>query len=514
MKTISLEKEQHRQEMQRALDIAKTRIERNRMGQFATPFPLALEILSHANKLIKNIEKIRFLDPAFGTGVFYSALLRIFQTSQVDAAVGYEVDPHYGKPARQLWSNSYSDIRLSDFTTAQPPNEKFNLLICNPPYVRHHHILNGSKAKIQESAFDACGIRFGGLAGLYCYFLGLSHAWMAEGGLAGWLIPSEFMDVNYGKEVKQYLLDKVRLLHVHRFDPHEVQFGDALVSSTVVWFKKETPPQDYEVDFSFGGTLSNPKISRKISTHLLHNQPKWTHFPFITESHVKKNTGPTLDEFFSIRRGLATGNNNYFILTSEQIRERKLPPEVFKPILPSPRYLPETEILSDEDGNPLIKTPLFLLDSRLSEADIKKLYPNLWCYLEEGKEQGVANRYLCSHRSPWYSQENRPEAPFVCTYIGRGNVKSGRPFRFILNQSRATVTNVYLALYPKQALGQAIKRNSHLARRVWESLNSISPKTMLAEGRVYGGGLHKLEPRELAKVPAPELSVLLSGIIE
>jgi adenine-specific DNA-methyltransferase len=196
-------------------------------------------------------------------------------------------------------------------------------------------------------------------------------------------------------------------------------------------------------------------------------------------------------------------------LTAQQIAERSLPPDFFKPILPSPRYLPVTEISSDDRGNPLVQNPLFLLDCRLPEADVERQYPTLWRYFQEGRERGVATRYLCQHRSPWYAQENRPPAPFLCTYLGRGNVKTGRPFRFILNQSRATVTNVYLALYPKRIVTRAIKQNPSSARRVWEILSGISPASMLAEGRVYGGGLHKLEPKELANVPALDLADFL-----
>lgn len=505
-------KEQHRLEVQAALDAARTQTERNRMGQFATPSPLALEILSYAKKLMPRGRKIRFLDPGLGTGAFYSALLRSFPASRIAAATGYEIDPHYAEVARALWSDTGLDVCLSDFTKATPPKVGFNLLICNPPYVRHHHILNGEKTRIQAASLAACGVQFGGLAGLYCHFLGLSHAWMSDGSLAGWLIPSEFMDVNYGEAVKRYLLEKVTLLHIHRFDPHDVQFDDALVSSAVVWFRKEVPPQNHAVEFSFGGTLAAPKVSRTVSTDVLRTESKWTRFPLEEIRPVER--GPVLADFFSIRRGLATGDNEFFILPASQIEARKLPLQFFKPILPSPRHLPVTEILSDEQGIPLVEDPLFLLDCRFPESEIKKNYPSLWRYLQEGKAQGVADRYLCRHRSPWYSQENRPPAPFVCTYLGRGNVKSGRPFRFILNQSSATVTNVYLALYPKEPLAQALADNPALARQVWEILNRICPKSMLAEGRVYGGGLHKLEPKELANVPATELAELLSATVE
>ena len=113
--------------------------------------------------------------------------------------------------------------------------------------MRHHHIDSGDKRRLKALTSEACGIDMNGLAGLYCYFLGLSHQWMAEGGLAGWLIPSEFMGVNYGASVKRYLLDRVTLQHIHRFDPNEVQFEDALVSSSVVWFSNTEPPSGHKV---------------------------------------------------------------------------------------------------------------------------------------------------------------------------------------------------------------------------------------------------------------------------
>ena len=56
----------------------------------------------------------------------------------------------------------------------------------------------------------------------------------------------------------------------------------------------------------------------------------------------------------------------------------------------------------------MIGRRLFLIDTRLTESEIRARFPKLWAYLEKGEEQGLPARYLCSHRFPWYSQENRP----------------------------------------------------------------------------------------------------------
>ncbi len=498
--------------LQAGLDAAKTQAERNRLGQFATPTDLALDILAYARDLLPLATRVRFLDPGFGTGSFYSALLRTFPADQIAAAEGFEIDPHYGAPAAQLWHGTPLILRLADFTRADPPADdgrRSNLIICNPPYVRHHHIAADDKLRLQQATERACGIRLNGLTGLYCYFLCLSHAWLASGGIGGWLVPSEFMDVNYGREVKRYLLDKVTLLRVHRFDPDELQFEDALVSSAIVWFRKDRPSPDHGVEFSFGGTLTQPRTSNRIPLAALRHERKWTRLPCPVQT--TQPAGVTLGDLFTIKRGVATGDNGFFILTHEQIEARGLPIKLFRPVLPSPRHLRADKVYADGDGNPLLQPQLFLLDCNLPEEEVKVRYPALWAYLESGKARGVHNGYLCQHRSPWYAQENRPPAIFISTYMGRHGKNGSRPFRFILNYSDAIATNVYLLLYPKPPVARKLRENPDLADRVWQALDRISQQDRIQEGRVYGGGLYKLEPKELSNVPAAEIATLLSG---
>jgi methylase of polypeptide subunit release factors len=494
--------EQQRLTLQALLDSEKTQSERNRLGQFSTPTTLAHEILRYAENIFPKSKKVRFFDPAFGTGAFYSAFCSVFPKTRIAQAVGIEIDAHYARPAIKLWQQSGLQLRIADFISHKP-EEKFNLIVCNPPYVRHHHLQDGEKQRLRLITQQASGIQLSGLAGLYCHFVGLCHPWMEADAVAGWLIPSQFMDVNYGLGLKEYLLRTVTLLHIHRFDPNDVQFSDALVSSAVVWFRNSAPSKHHRVEFTFGGTLLRPKIRRMVSAKELLNEPKWTRFP-VNDVRVSSNQR-TLSELFQIKRGLATGDNRYFILPESEIEKRGLPMGVFRPIFPSPRYLVQDEITARPDGTPEIERRLFLLDTRIPEDEIQRRWPKLYEYLEEGKQRKLHLRYLCSHRSPWYAQENRPAPPITCTYLGRSDKKNGRPFRFILNHSSATVANVYLSMYPTPLLQRFLEADPQVMKRMWMALNALPAEQLLGEGRLYGGGLHKLEPKELAKVDATSL---------
>ena len=497
--------EEKRLALQAILDGDKTSEERNRMGQFATPTALAHEILAHGIRLLPKSEKIRFFDPGIGTGSFYSALRAVAPEERIVRAEGFEIDPHYGTPARSLWQDTPLNIHLKDFTQAGPGKQGANLLICNPPYVRHHHINGQQKATLQRRTEEACGVKINSLSGLYCYFMGLSHPFMAEEGIAAWLIPSEFMGVNYGRMLKRYLMEKVTLLHIHRYDPQDVQFEDALVSSAVVWIKNTPPPKVHTVTFSYGGTLARPALSRDVPVSELANEAKWTRYPQADKASQK--AGITLGDLFDIKRGLATGDNGFFIMDRARIEELNLPMECFTPVLPGSRHLPEDEIKAEAGGLPLIDKQLFLLDTHLSEDDIAKSYPSLKAYLATGKkgDKPTSDRYLCRARKPWYAQETRAAAPIICTYMGRSRARGKKPFRFILNQSKATACNVFLMLYPKPFLVSIAETNPEIMRSVWKFLNEIDPDELIGHGRVYGGGLHKMEPKELRGFPAEKL---------
>jgi adenine-specific DNA-methyltransferase len=174
------------------------------------------------------------------------------------------------------------------------------------------------------------------------------------------------------------------------------------------------------------------------------------------------------------------------------------------PVLPSPRYLETDEILADEEGIPLLKTREFLLNCDLPEDYVMREFPSLWRYLQKGKEEGIHERYLCVHRPIWYTQDKREPAPFLCTYMGRQS-NGHNPFRFILNHSRAVAPNVCLNIYPKPALAILLAQKSEFKQVIWNTLRAIPAERLLGEGRVYGGGLYKIEPKELSNLRVDDL---------
>ncbi len=481
---------------------SKSQSERNQFGQFPTPPELALEIAEFVHNLIPKDQNINFCDPSIGTGTFFYALDKVFKSSRINTAIGIEIDEKIATLTADLWSSKGLTVYKGDFFSQAINITGINVILCNPPYIRHHYLPTLVKYDLQKKVYDFFGYKLSGQASLYAYFILLSHSLLEQGGIATWLIPSEFLDIKYGTTLRNYLLEHVTTLRIHTYDAEEIKFDGVLVTSCVLIVKKEIPPSNHKIAFGFGGSLESPRDLKNLSIVDLSKRDKWNLTALCSEPISQQKF--SLKDIFIIKRGIATGANKYFILTEKDVEANNLEKKFLKSILPGPRYLDSEIIERDSNGEPKISKKMYVLDCDSPEEIIKKKYPNTWEYLKRPETESIKSRTLIRKRSPWFSQEKREPPLYFCTYFGR-NKKNTRPIRFLFNKSNAIATNSYTLIYPNVRLKKILDNHPEVAELIFIKLQEIPRSILASRGRVYGGGLYKLEPKELGSLPADDI---------
>lgn len=471
-----------RQQEQVAFDSVRSQEERNKCGQFATPYELAKTI---AEDLLSRIpSSSHILEPACGTGSFISALSSLSDSLKI---TGIEKDSSLSAIAQRLWaSDSCHIINTNFFDYASLESGLFDAIISNPPYSRHHHLSQSEKRFYSQLAVSFSGVSLSGLAGLHAYFLLVGTGMLKTGGVGSWLIPSELFSVNYGKPIRTFLTENVTLERIHFFDSENLQFDDALVTSCVTVIKKEKPTDDVVATLTYGDFRA-PRKTIHIPLRELSSLQKWQHLEDYEDR--KDYSGRVLGDYFKARRGIATGGNSFFIKTRSEWHSEGITDDWLSPILPAPRFFHLSKVTSDDSGWPQESDLALLNIPRTVEYTI--LPAPLREYLD-GCPERIRESYILRHRSPWYSIGDARSAPIVCTYMSRSDKN---PFRFIRNKSDATMTNTYLGLYPQIPMSE--EELDDMCIR----LNSISSDVLINGGREYGGGLKKLEPCELMSLP-------------
>lgn len=471
--------EAKRQLLQNEYDLSHSQLERNIKGQFATPHKLAMSITKDALSRVDNA--VTVLEPSCGTGTFISCLL------DCDAGLnitGIEKDPTVFNIANSLWSNSRTTILNGDFFNLASTVGDFDLLVTNPPYTRHHH-LSADEKKIYRSEIQTwTGTHLSQLAGLHAYFILVGTSLLRKNGVASWLIPSELFSVNYGKTIREYITSETTVERVHFFDNTNLQFDDALVSSCVLVIRKKKAADQDVVDMTLGD-FDHPSKTSSIDIKTLRHMIKWQHF-FEKRS---SSCASTVADYFTVKRGLSTGAESFYSKQRNDWANLGISDEWLTPVLPAPRSMHANVVVAGKDGWPrdysraLLNIPLSVSEEELPAAVL--------AYLNTCPDK-VRNSYTATHRKRWFLIEQREPAPIVCTYMSRSN---SQPFRFIRNKSKAVVTTAYLCLYPRESLDDI------QLDEACDLLNNIDPALLISSGREYGGGLRKLEPKELLSVP-------------
>jgi adenine-specific DNA-methyltransferase len=482
------ELEELRSKFQLSHDLDQGLASRNEQGQYATDFHLARLIVKEAIKAggFSSRRGLRFFEPSIGSGSFFSALIKESKNVPILSATGVEINPKLASFASSNWKAYGLDVIQSDiFDFIENHQVMSNLIVTNPPYSRHHHIEKSQKIALQELVEEMTGIRLSGLSGLHCYIMAIAHIFLESEGVSAWLVPQEILDVGYSKNLKKILFSQHDIFRIHYFGSNNSKFADASVTSIVVFMRKKSKPCQSLQTIQFTvGEINDPEQVNSVEMEMKDCDKRWSKFFSSDSDTVQEGSSIALSEIISVRRGIATGKNAFFINPLEYWKSIGISNEHLIPIMPPPRRYKQN--LVDQK---MISEPTFpyLLSVKVEP---EKFGVKLSEYIDRGIEEKVNEGYLCSKRPMWYMQEVRTAPDFFLTYIGRHKSTGERMFRFIRNETEAICSNNYLMIYKRKESDLTTDDLSRI-------LNSIPDDELTRCARAYGDGMYKLEPSEV-----------------
>jgi len=453
---------------------------RKEYAQFFTPESIA-EFM--CGWILQGKQKTRALEPAYGLGIF-SRILAQNAAIPIDA---YEIDRTITASAESVRPYSVT-LRNEDYLKSDW-EAKYDAIICNPPYLKFHDYDN---AKYIPDINLHIGTKLNGFTNIYTLFLLKSIAQLQDRGRLAYIIPSEFLNSDYGVEVKRALLKSNTLQHVIVVDFTECAFDDALTTACILLCEKKK--QSDRVRFS---TVTNiDRLNRcfedciEYDTKNLDAVVKWK--TYYESCNCKKyNHLVPFSKFAKVSRGIATGANDYFTFKPTKAEEYNIPQECLMRCICKAADAPRT-FFTDNDFEYLVSKnkAVYLFNACLNPDN-----DSVVRYLKQGEQTGINKRYLTANRSPWYSIENRHPSPIWVSVFNRNGV------RFIRNEANIYNLTTFHCVYPKTGI---IDTDILFAYLITDTAKEI----FLDNSRQYGNGLVKFEPNDLNKGMAVDLSIL------
>jgi adenine-specific DNA-methyltransferase len=460
--------------------------ERRGLGQAYTPPGIISSMVGWA---ASEVAPARIIDPGSGSGRFTVATGRHFPHARLMAA---DLDPVATLMTRASVAAAglagRTTVLLRDYRAlALDRVEGPTLFIGNPPYVRHHQIDPAWKRWLTETA-KARGHSGGALAGLHAHFF-LATAEQGSPGDAGAFITSaEWLDVNYGRLVRELLLDGLGGLGIHVLDPDAMPFAGVITTGVITTFRLGSRPTSVRLRrvktvSDLGGLDGGRRISRQRLAEANH----WT--TLIRATPKPPDGWVELGELCRVHRGTVTGANGVWVTRAS---ETDLPPQVLFPAVTRARELftAGPTLTAAEHLRRVIDLPADLDEL---DAATRKVVDR---FLRRARAQGAADGYIARARRAWWRVGLGQPAPILATYMAR------RPPAFVRNLAGAHHINIAHGLYPRQPLPDGV------LDRLAEALRASAG---VGQGRTYAGGLTKFEPREMERVAVPSLELLSTG---
>ncbi len=424
----------------------------------------------------------RVVNPGAGSGRFAVAAGRRFPDARLLAV---ELDPLAAALCRGHLAAAglagRAEVWVADYrATAVPALDGPTLYIGNPPYVRHHQIDAGWKEWLALSA-RAHGLEASRLAGLHVHFVLATAAQARPGDRGALLTSSEWLDTNYGRLVRELLLDGLGGQAVHVIEPTALPFDDAAVTAAITCFRAGRRPAAVRLrrvaDSRRLGALEG---GRPVPAERLREARRWS--PLTRAARAVPDGHVQLGDLVRVHRGAVTGRNSTWVVRPG---ESGLPPTVLFPAVTRAREIFEAGPALASGGHLRLVVDLPADLGAFSGAELRSIE----AFLARARREGAHEGYIARARRSWWAVGLRPPAPILATYMAR------RPPAFTRNLAGARHINIAHGLYPRVELPE-----DAIERLVAALRHGVS----VHDGRTYAGGLTKFEPREMERLPVPD----------
>ncbi len=446
--------------------MASVDIEKRKNGIYYTPSSLATRLVE---PLLMDCRPASVLDPACGSGSLLSAALKRLRKEHgrlKPKIYGCDIAPDYD----ELQQLQPEQIWKSDFLS-QKFNQSFDLVLMNPPYVRHHAIPYELKEAYNESVKNVCALPK--VADLWAYFLVKSVELLNDGGTLAAILPWSFLQADYARVLRAWLADRFAAIEVKAISTQ--QFEDAEERIALVWLRfKGRSAQTIAIR-----NVTDP--SKDGTTHNL-SWAEWLRSRIVTTNlgSVDGALSLLLDKGFvpfrdiaDIRIGTVTGADSFFIAERQFAIGLGLRESDFHPIVRTLKNLRDLHL----NGN--------CPDQVLMHFSAVHHTPQIADYVKLGEIDGLHRRAHCTRRHPWYiiPKLAPPDAFFP--------YRSAHTPYLILNTRGSLCTNSVHAIKWHKLTRSQIE---------WVQVSLLSVQGQLsieAYGKTYGSGVLKIEPTAL-----------------
>jgi hypothetical protein len=507
-------------------------------GQFATPTDVADLLLGFCLRGAGD----RLLDPSCGDGALLRRAARWRGWLASDQAApgalhGIELDEDAAEtaatiPGATIYQANFFALSPNDFAP-------FSAIVGNPPYTRAEWISRLDAAAGQLPLFPVdpgepvaqrgllpreLGRALGGRAGLYAYFFLHSLGFLRDGGRLAFVVPNGWLDVAYGDDLKQFLLDHFRVVAVVE-SAVERWFPAARVNTCIVALERADDAaaraanrvRFVRLRRSLADLLGRDETdSRRVSavesliTRLLpatdHDtaaaavrvrsqailtaSDRWGALLRAPDVYLRGATRPPvpLASWAAIHRGHTTGANAFFYPSERQVRRWGIEPEYRRPLLKSLREVRRRRIDATDCRHELLVIPA---GARLSET-------GAGAYVAWGESQGIDGRTTCAARQPWYALA---EAPAVGLLLAKGVWQ--RHFVALADAPLAVDQQIY-SITPAADISPGVA--AALLNSAWFALGcELGGRVNLGEGVLWLAGY------ELGRITLPDPRALEAG---